>query len=170
MLERNGWQRALSAPLELLVGYLSGNLLENVPRALRVMERLARDPHHREAIAALRQRWEQDPGLRRQAEVLARNPRMVQNVVVNWAVRDLLWGAEERAAASRELGVHVPHFLLVDPTEACNLRCTGCWAGEYEIHTLPFERLDRLCSEAEEMGIHWMVLSGGEPFAYKRLL
>lgn len=95
---------------------------------------------------------------------------MIQKVAVNWVVRDLLWGGPVRQRVSEELGVWVPHFLLIDPTEACNLRCKGCWAGEYEVHSLPFERLDRLFTEAEELGIRWIVLSGGEPFAYKRLL
>ncbi len=100
----------------------------------------------------------------------ARNPKMIQKVAVNWVVRDLLWGGPVRQRVSEELGVWVPHFLLIDPTEACNLRCKGCWAGEYEVHSLPFERLDRLFTEAEELGIRWIVLLGGEPFAYKRLL
>ncbi|BAS26468.1 radical SAM protein [Limnochorda pilosa] len=170
MARRNGWTRTLDASLEALAGYVSSRFVENVPRILALMEHLAQDPNQRGAIQGLRQRWAKDPGVRRQAEVLARNPRMLRNVAVNWGVRDILRGGEERQAASERLEVPVPHFLLVDPTEACNLRCTGCWAGEYAVHTLPLERLDRLCSEAEELGIHWMVLSGGEPFAYKHLL
>lgn len=166
----NGWQKAVDASLEMLVGLLSTRVIENVPRALSLMERLAPDPQHRAALSAFGRRWESDPLLRQQAEVLARNPRMVQKVAVNWVVRDLLWGGPVRDRLSQDLGVRVPHFVLVDPTEACNLRCKGCWAGEYENHTLPFERLDRLFSEAEDLGIRWIVLSGGEPFAYKRLL
>lgn len=26
---------------------------------------------------------------------------------------------------------NIPWLLLVDPTSACNLHCTGCWAAEY---------------------------------------
>jgi len=166
----NGWHKALDASLEMLVGMLSTRIVENVPRALNVMQHLTADPAHREALRAFAERWERDEALRRQAEVLARNPKMIQNVVVNWVVRDLLWSASVRDRISKELGVHVPHVLLVDPTEACNLRCKGCWAGAYEVHSLPFERLDRLFTEAQELGIRWIVLSGGEPFAYKRLL
>ena len=166
----SGWQKAVDASLEMLVGVLSNRIVENVPRALGVMERLTTNPTHRKALQAFNDRWERDPALRRQAERLARNPKMIQKVAANWVVRDLLWGGPVRDRLSRELGVQVPHFLLVDPTEACNLRCKGCWAGEYEVHSLSFERLDRLFTEAEELGIRWIVLSGGEPFAYKRLL
>lgn len=166
----NGWQRAVDGSLERLIGLLTERIIENVPRALGLMQHLTTNPTHRAALAAFGRRWERDPALRRQAERLARNPRMIQKVAVNWVVRDLLWGGRIRDRRSEELGVHVPHFLLVDPTEGCNLRCRGCWAGAYETHTLPFERLDRLFTEAEELGIRWIVLSGGEPFAYKRLL
>jgi len=64
----------------------------------------------------------------------------------------------------------VPRFLLLDPTSACNLRCKGCWAGEYPPATWPPELLDRVLTEAEELGMSWIVLSGGEPFAYGPLL
>ena len=26
---------------------------------------------------------------------------------------------------------NVPWAILLDPTSACNLHCTGCWAAEY---------------------------------------
>lgn len=32
---------------------------------------------------------------------------------------------------SKKYGVHVPWTILMDPTSACNLKCTGCWAAEY---------------------------------------
>jgi MoaA/NifB/PqqE/SkfB family radical SAM enzyme len=30
-----------------------------------------------------------------------------------------------------EHGCNVPWAILMDPTSACNLHCTGCWAAEY---------------------------------------
>ena len=50
------------------------------------------------------------------------------------------------------------------------MRCAGCWAGKYEVSTLPYETFARILKEAKELGIHFIVLSGGEPFAYKDLL
>ena len=89
---------------------------------------------------------------------------------MNLIVRAALWGIPKQGTMTEELGVKVPFTILIDPTEACNLRCVGCWAGKYEVSTLPYETFARILKEAKELGIHFIVLSGGEPFAYKDLL
>ncbi|MDI3280208.1 MAG: radical SAM protein, partial [Bacillota bacterium] len=38
------------------------------------------------------------------------------------------------------------------------------------VHTLPYPVLKRVLDEARELGIHFIVLSGGEPFAYPHLI
>lgn len=64
-----------------------------------------------------------------------------------------------------------PELLLLSPSMACNLRCGGCWASEYgKARRLTEDRLDRLLVEAKtEMGIHFVVLTGGEPTLYRPL-
>ena len=65
----------------------------------------------------------------------------------------------------------MPFTILIDPTSNCNLRCQGCWAGAYEKHhTLSFEEVDRIVSEAKELGIHFITMSGGEPLLWPHLL
>jgi MoaA/NifB/PqqE/SkfB family radical SAM enzyme len=59
---------------------------------------------------------------------------------------------------------YVPRCLLLDPTSACNLHCTGCWAAGYDNHdNLPNEMLDSILTQAEELKIGYCFLSGGEP-------
>ncbi len=59
----------------------------------------------------------------------------------------------------------------IDPTSACNLQCPGCWAGKYEqSDRISPERLDELMDKMKELGIYWVVLSGGEPFMYPHLI
>ncbi len=102
---------------------------------------------------------------------LVKNPRMLRNFVSIWVVNAMLLGGPRRNVLMKKLGIHIPSLILVDPTSACNLRCTGCWAGEYEkTDQLEPELLDRLFTEAKELGIYWIVFSGGEPFAYPHLL
>jgi MoaA/NifB/PqqE/SkfB family radical SAM enzyme len=52
----------------------------------------------------------------------------------------------------------------------CNLSCYGCYAGDYskEEELKPGE-IHRILNEAEEMGIHLVVVLGGEPFLRKDL-
>ena len=57
----------------------------------------------------------------------------------------------------------------MDPTSACNLKCTGCWAAEYGHQlSLSNELLDRIITEAKELGIHFFVMTGGEPLVRKK--
>lgn len=65
-------------------------------------------------------------------------------------------------------GFRPPFFFVVSPTMRCNLKCYGCYAGEYEqSFGLSHEVLDRIFGEALELGIHLVTLSGGEPFVRK---
>ena len=62
----------------------------------------------------------------------------------------------------------MPWAILMDPTAKCNLRCIGCWAGDYELRPeLSLETMDRICREGGELGIHFYVISGGEPLVRK---
>ncbi|MBP7401261.1 MAG: radical SAM protein [Clostridia bacterium] len=58
--------------------------------------------------------------------------------------------------------------LLIDPTNACNIRCKGCWANEYDARgSLSYEDLDRVCTEARRLGTLDILLTGGEPLLRK---
>jgi MoaA/NifB/PqqE/SkfB family radical SAM enzyme len=62
----------------------------------------------------------------------------------------------------------IPLNLLIDPTSACNLRCTGCWAADYDKRSeLSFEKLDEVLTDARKLGINSIVFSGGEPMMRK---
>jgi MoaA/NifB/PqqE/SkfB family radical SAM enzyme len=57
----------------------------------------------------------------------------------------------------------------MDPTSACNLRCTGCWAAEYgNKNNLSFEDLDSICRQGKELGVYFYIFSGGEPLVRKK--
>ncbi|MFH1031524.1 MAG: radical SAM protein, partial [Chloroflexota bacterium] len=51
------------------------------------------------------------------------------------------------------------------PSMRCNLRCVGCYAGEYsQKDDLSSDLLQKVVREAKELGIVFMVVIGGEPF------
>ena len=48
---------------------------------------------------------------------------------------------------------NVPWLILMDPTSACNLHCTGCWAAEYGHKlNLSFEDLDSIDHAGQRTG------------------
>jgi len=80
-------------------------------------------------------------------------------------------GKRARLEYERQTGLEPPYLLVISPTMRCNLRCTGCYAARYaKDDEMPMCLLDRILNEAEAMGITFITVSGGEPFARADLL
>lgn len=68
-------------------------------------------------------------------------------------------------------GVSPPQCMVISPTMRCNYRCQGCYSASYERKDdMPPETFERILHDAEEMGIRFFILVGGEPFIYPDLL
>ncbi len=93
--------------------------------------------------------------------------RLLKILVLDSLVRHGLQGARERFR--KQFGVWSPGFLLISPTKTCNLRCVGCYADSGpSSEKLEWPVLLRLVREAREYwGSAFVVLSGGEPLAYR---
>lgn len=52
--------------------------------------------------------------------------RLFENFIINAT----MIGSPHQIALSKEKGCNVPWAMLIDPTSACNLHCTGCWAAD----------------------------------------
>lgn len=84
---------------------------------------------------------------------------------------DGLWSVPKKFLANRKYGSVIPRLMLIDPTSACNLKCTGCWAADYDKnHRLTFEKLDELITDSIKIGVRQIIFSGGEPLMMKREL
>jgi len=89
----------------------------------------------------------------------------VQSAIINFLANILGKGEIKRKRFERSAGFSPPVLMVVSPTMRCNLRCFGCYAGKYERKDdLGLDTLERLIVEAEDMGIYFMTISGGEPF------
>ena len=63
---------------------------------------------------------------------------------------------------------NIPWAILLDPTSACNLHCTGCWAAEYGNKlNLTYEEIDNIICQGKELGIYMYIYTGGEPLVRK---
>ncbi len=80
-------------------------------------------------------------------------------------------GDEKRKEYAAKYGEAPPFFLLISPSMACDLRCTGCYAWKYpKEQSLPAEKVREILREArDEMGIHFIAISGGEPTYWPHL-
>ena len=65
----------------------------------------------------------------------------------------------------KKFGFNPPTFFVLNPTNACDKRCYGCYAGELnKKNSLSFEVMDKLLEEAKKSGMNFITISGGEPF------
>lgn len=62
-----------------------------------------------------------DPGVRN---------RLFENFIINGC----LLGYQRQVENKEKYNCNIPWAILLDPTSACNLHCTGCWAAEYGNH------------------------------------
>ncbi len=91
---------------------------------------------------------------------------------LNNLIRDALVRQGDRAAVERfaaKYGCPPPSVLLVSPTKACNLRCTGCYADSGPAREkLEWDIFERTIREAHDLwGARFFVFSGGEPLIYR---
>ena len=78
--------------------------------------------------------------------------------------------ASKKRMQLEEEGLHVPGFLIASITSSCNLHCAGCYSrcNNATVDAAPVEQLSReewqrVFQEAEELGISFIMLAGGEP-------
>ena len=78
--------------------------------------------------------------------------------------------AARRREENEKKGLHVPSYLIASITSSCNLHCEGCYSRANNATTdcepsmqLATEEWLRIFREAEELGISFILLAGGEP-------
>lgn len=78
--------------------------------------------------------------------------------------------ASEKRKKSEALGEHIPAFLISSITSSCNLHCAGCYSrqnhactDEAPVNQLSGEEWDKIFTEADEIGVSFILLAGGEP-------
>ncbi|HHP51011.1 MAG TPA: radical SAM protein [Moorella mulderi] len=162
-----GSSRLKERLLEIGVKWLLHDPERNFPKMLKIAEKLAKEPHHKEMVLAVKRVLsdENSPWYVYARRLLTQtHPNIRERMALNFFVNATFQGVPRQKEWESRLGVGIPWAILMDPTERCNLRCQGCWAGDYQgTHDLEFELMDRILTEAEELGIYFIVLSGGEP-------
>jgi len=148
------------------------HLISVANRLYRLAQRLSFIPLFKNQLTAIKNVAENDTAGRRLIINLLKdtNPKIAKKIVHNFIVNAAWVGIPQQRSYAKKTGINIPWFLLIDPTERCNYQCKGCWAGAYGKIDMPAELFDRIITEAKEMGIYYMVISGGEPTLWKPLI
>ena len=97
------------------------------------------------------------------------DPHVAKMTALNLGFEAALHGTKTIRKMREIHNCNIPWLILMDPTSACNLHCTGCWAAEYGHKlSLSFEDLDNIVTQGKEIGIYFYMLTGGEPLVRKK--
>ena len=85
--------------------------------------------------------------------------------------------ASKRRRELEDAGEHIPSFLIASITSQCNLHCAGCYSrcNHATVDAAPVEQLTseewlRIFEEADELGISFILLAGGEPMLRRDII
>jgi MoaA/NifB/PqqE/SkfB family radical SAM enzyme len=152
--------------------YLGKDPEKNLPKILNWAQKIAIRKQDKETIESLKKHvLDPDNNWHKFAVTLLTrtDPHVAEKIGVNFFLNASLLGTPKQLELSEKYDINVPWAILIDPTAACNLRCVGCWAGEYKKSaSLDYETLDRVIGEAEDLGIYFTIFSGGEPTVRKK--
>ena len=85
--------------------------------------------------------------------------------------------ASRKRKAAEDAGEHIPSFLIASITSQCNLHCAGCYSrcNHATVDAEPVSQLTsdewlKIFSEADELGISFILLAGGEPMLRRDII
>ena len=85
--------------------------------------------------------------------------------------------ASKKRREAEAQGQHIPSFLIASITSQCNLHCAGCYSrcNHATLDEAPVQQLTdaewlRVFSEADELGISFILLAGGEPMLRRDII
>lgn len=151
------------------LSYIEGNPEENIPKLMALVDRFSPDGWYESQRSAIREviekknNWYQlilrlyelDPGVRK---------AFFQNFLFNASLK----GSATQDEVKERENCNVPWAILLDPTSACNMHCTGCWAAEYGNQlNLSLETIDSIIRQGKELGTYMYIYTGGEPLVRK---
>lgn len=94
---------------------------------------------------------------------------VVKTVFTNFFLNANIIGWKTQEEYRQKYGCNIPWAILLDPTSACNLHCTGCWAAEYGNRlNLSLDEIDSIIRQGKEMGVYLYIYTGGEPLVRKK--
>lgn len=97
------------------------------------------------------------------------DPNVAKTLAVNLFINAALIGWPKEEELREKYDCNIPWAILLDPTSACNLHCTGCWAAEYGHKlNLTYDEIDDIITQGKELGVYMYIYTGGEPLVRKK--
>ena len=160
---------AFSAAVATVLHYLEKDPEANLSKAMQVVDQAVPEGWYAPERAVIRKAIAEKGNWYQLIRKVLQLDEGVRNAFLeNFMVNASLIGGARQAAIRRQEGCNVPWAILLDPTSACNLRCTGCWAAEYGHNlNLSLETIDSIIRQGKALGTYMYIYTGGEPLVRK---
>lgn len=163
-------ERIKQAALEKTFDYFLADPEVRAVKIMDILDKLAPDNLFPSQRSAFRHAIEnQDNWYQLMKRIFDLNPAIRDRLIKTLAIKDNLLAWPRQEAMREEHQCNIPWAVLMDPTSACNLHCTGCWAAEYgHQQNLTLEEMDSIICQGKELGTYVYIYTGGEPLVRKR--
>ena len=150
--------------------YIEGNPEETIPKLMALVNKYTpADWYSSQRDAINNAINEKDNWYQLILKVYDLDPDTRKVFFQNFLYNASLKGSAIQDETKEREGCNVPWAILLDPTSACNLHCTGCWAAEYGNHlNLTLETMDSIVRQGKELGTFMYIYTGGEPLVRKK--
>ncbi len=155
----------------LAISYLDSNPEKNIPKLLDWADKFDKDDVTKNQRVVIRKALEDKEGTwYKFAKSLWTDidDDVRKTLFNNFIINSVIIGGKKEDKAREKYNCNIPWAILMDPTSACNLHCTGCWAAEYGNKlSMSYETLDSIIKQGKELGTYMYIYSGGEPMVRK---
>lgn len=158
------------AALNKAIDYLLENPERNVAKIMDMIDKVAPDDVFPTQRAAFHQAIDDESNWYQLIMKILTdmNPQVRDRLIKTFVVDANMLAWPKQEAMRDRYHCNIPWAILLDPTSACNLRCTGCWAAEYgHKQNLTYEEIDSIINQGVKLGTHVYIYTGGEPLARK---
>ena len=164
-------ERLESYGLKKVLGYLDNNPEENVPKVLNWLRKFDKDNYYENAYNLIEEALK-NPENNWYKLIMSLytdlDAEVRKKTFENFLINSSILGSRKKNHNEEKYDCNIPWAILMDPTSACNLHCTGCWAAEYGNKlNLSFDDMDNIIKQGKELGTYMYIFSGGEPLVRK---
>jgi len=163
--------KAMSVGVKSILKYIEKNPEENIEKIIEWLEMADRDDAISPMLSVAKSALNDEENNWRKLVISLFSDIDVEvrkTLFENFILNTNMLSAKKRNEVKKEHNCNVPWAILLDPTSACNLKCTGCWASEYGNRlNLTLDEIDNIIQQGKELGVYMYIYTGGEPMVRK---
>ena len=171
MNEKNIFENLQSFGLKKVLEYLDADPEKNIPKIIDWVEKFDKDGIVTRQLNTIKEVLEDrssnwyELAMSLWSDV---DTDVRKTLFENFIINATIIGGKRQKKSREEHKCNIPWAILMDPTSACNLHCTGCWAAEYgNKMNMDFDTLDSIIEQGKKLGTYMYIYSGGEPLVRK---